>query len=55
MQDHREILYWNVFLFVEDEWQSEWQEVADYEDYLNCDDFDYFISDECRACDVFLN
>ena len=55
MQDHKELLYWNVFLFVEDEWQSEWQEVTDYEDYLDIDDFDYVISDECRACDIFLN
>ena len=55
MQDHKEILYWNVFLFVEDEEQSEWKEVTDYEDYLDIDDFDYFISEESKACDIFLN
>ena len=51
---HNEINYWKVFLFVEDEWESKWEEV-DYLDYLDCDDFDYFINNMQKSCDIFLN
>ena len=54
MWEHKEIFHWNIFLFVEDEEQCEWKEV-DAENYLDIDDFDYAISKECRACDIFLN
>ena len=54
IREHKEIFHWNVFLFAEDEEQSGWKEV-DAENYLEIDDFDYIISDNCRACDVFLN
>ena len=55
INSHNEINYWNVFLFVEDEWESKWEEVTDYEDYLDCDDFDYFIDNVQKSCDIFLN
>lgn len=54
IDSHNEINYWNVFLFVEDEWESKWEEV-DYLDYLDCDDFDYFIDAVQKSCDIFLN
>ena len=54
IDSHNEINYWNVFLFVEDEWESKWEEV-NYLDYLDCDDFDYFIDAMKKSCDVFLN
>ena len=54
IDSHNEINYWNVFLFVEDEWESKWEEV-DYLDYLDWDDFDYFIDNMKKSCDIFLN
>lgn len=54
IDSHNEINYWNVFLFVEDEWESKWEEV-NYLDYLDCDDFDYFMDNMKKSCDIFLN
>ena len=55
IEKHPKIKFWNVYLFVEDEWNSEFVLLEDYEDYLDVDDFDFDFDKKSLSCTIFLN